>query len=74
MPRKLPQRQHSLPQSEELKKWVIKLGFGSVLGPLIPTAADRLRVLQLLHQHRQLNKEYLRSILCTDIITNENRT
>ena len=65
--------QHLLPSSEELEAWAALLGLEPVLGPLITTAEQRLRVLRLLHQYRHLNREDLRDLPCTDLITHRVR-
>ena len=59
--------------SEELEAWASGLGLGSVLGPLIPTPRDKLRVLQLLYQYKHLNREDLTDLPCTDLITHRVR-
>lgn len=61
------------PPLEELEAWAIRLGLKPVLGPRIPTARDRLRVLQLLYQYRHLNREDLTDLPCTDLITHRIR-
>ena len=43
------------------------------LGPLIPSEADKLRVLQLLSHYRHLNKKDLSDLPCTDLITHRVR-
>ncbi len=68
--RNLP-KQH--PSSNDLESWASSLGLEPVLGPLIPTAADRLRVLQLLYQYKHLNREDLTDLPCTDLITHRVR-
>ena len=52
-----------------LEGWVRQHSLESVLGPLIPTPADRLSVLQLLYQYRHLNGEDFTNLPCTDLIT-----
>lgn len=66
--RNVPKHYPPLP---ELEQWATSVGL--VLGPLIPTAADRLRVLQLLWQYRHLNREDLTDLPCTDLITHRVR-
>ena len=61
------------PSLAELEEWASKLGLEPVLGPLITTAAQRLRVLQLLWQYKHLNREDLRDLPCTDLITHRVR-
>ena len=62
---KIPQR--------DLEAWVSQLGLGFVLGPLVITPEQRLRVLSLLYQYRHLNREDLRDLPCTDLITHRVR-
>lgn len=64
--RELPKQQ---PSAEVLEAWVERLGLEPVLGPLIPTEADRLLVLKLLYQYRHLNGEDFTNLPCTDLIT-----
>ena len=59
--------------SEELEEWASRLGLEPVLGPLITTSEQRLRVLNLLYQYRHLNREDLRDLPCTDLITHRVR-
>lgn len=61
------------PSMDALEAWALRLGLGSVFGPLIPTEADRLRVLRLLYQYRHLNREDLTDLPCTDLITHRVR-
>ena len=68
--RSLPQ-EHQSP--EYLEAWASDLKLEPVLGPLIPTYRDRIQVLQLLYQYRHLNKEDLRDLPCTDLITHRVR-
>ena len=68
--RSLPQDQ---PSPEFLEEWASSLKLEPVLGPLIPTYHDRIRVLQLLYQYRHLNREDLRDLPCTDLITHRVR-
>lgn len=68
----------SLPQAHQpspdfLEKWAANLKLEPVFGPLIPTYQDRVRVLQLLYQYRHLNREDLRDLPCTDLITHRVR-
>ena len=61
------------PAVEVLEAWALRLGLEKVFGPLIPTAADRVKVLQLLYQYRHLNREDLTDLPCTDLITHRVR-
>lgn len=61
------------PSSQELEDWASQLGLEPVLGPLITTAEQRLRVLRLLYQYKHLNREDLRDLPCTDLITHRVR-
>ncbi len=65
----------NLPQHppQDLEAWVSQLGLEPVLGSLITTAEQRLRVLNLLYQYRHLNREDLRDLPCTDLITHRVR-
>ena len=65
--------QQNFPQSEFLEAWAAQLGLEPVLGPLIVTADQRLRVLRLLYQYRHLNREDLRDLPCTDLVTHRVR-
>ena len=56
-----------------LEEWVRRLGLEKVLGPLIPTEADRMRVLRLVYQYKHLNGEDLSNLPCTDLITHRVR-
>ena len=56
------------PASEELEAWAKQLGLEPVLGPMIITSEQRLRVLRLLYQYRHLNREDLRDLPSTDLI------
>lgn len=59
----------SQPSDQVLEEWATLLGLGPVLGPLIPTQADRIAVLQLLYQYKHLNGEDFTNLPCTDLIT-----
>ena len=61
------------PPPNVLEEWARRLGLEKVLGPLIPTEADRMRVLRLLYQYRHLNGEDLSNLPCTDLITHRVR-
>jgi hypothetical protein len=61
------------PSVEVLEAWALRLGLEKVFGPLIPTAADRIKVLQFLYQYRHLNREDLIDLPCTDLITHRVR-
>lgn len=50
----------------ELNVWMEKIGI--VLGPLIPSDAERYNVLKLLYQYRHLNSPDLTDLLATDLI------
>ncbi len=65
----------SLPRHppQDLEAWVSLLELEPVLGPLITTAEQRLRVLNLLYQYKHLNRENLRDLPCTDLITHRVR-
>lgn len=68
--RRIPQES---PSSEFLEEWAATMKLEPVLGPLIPTHQDRIRVLELLYQYRHLNREDLRDLPCTDLITHRVR-
>ena len=57
------------PSSQEWEAWAKQLGLEPVLGPMITTAEQRLQVLRLLHQYRHRNREDLRDLPSTDLIT-----
>ena len=54
-----------------LESWASEVGL--ILGPLIPTEGDRLKVLTLLYHYRHLNGTDLTDLPCTDLITHRVR-
>ena len=56
----------NLPPLDELESWVSSVGVK--LGPLIPTAEDRLKVLQLLYRYKHLDGQNLSNLPPTDLI------
>lgn len=54
------------PSIQELEEWAQLTGVKP--GPLIPSPADRERVLRLFYTYRDLNGNNLTDLLCTDLI------
>ena len=58
---------------EALEAWALRLVLEKVLGRLISSVADSLKVLQLLYQYKHLNREDLTDSPCTDLMTHSVR-
>ena len=53
---------------QKLEAWFTGLKLEPILGPLVPSPEDRIRVLRLLHRYRHLNREDLSDLPCTDLV------
>ena len=67
----MPSEPQAYPSHAELLSWATDLGI--VMGNLIPTHEDELRVLQLLYSYRHLNGTNLDSLPSTDLIVHRVR-
>ena len=58
---------------QTLEDWAALMKLEPALGPLIETREQRMRVLRLLYTYRHLNREDLRDLPCTDLMTHRVR-